>query len=316
MSTSPSRVPVLVFTYSRLEHLRRTINSLRRNVLAPETDLVLASDHPRTEADAPAVAAVRRFLRKVEGFGSFRSVTLIEREANLGPEENCFSALRMMFERSDRFILMEDDIVTGPGFLTFMNQALDRFGDDPRVFSVCGYCPPLQVDFTPEADAFFLGRMSAWGMGMTRRMFDSVVPDVTPAEYDALAADADRWAALAARGGDDVPAMLRNVAHGRRDAWDVRCMYTQFLRDQLTLYPCESLVQNIGHDGTGVHCGKSNAFDVKLSRRTEFRLPDAVAPDTRFVQANLRFRNALHAERLRKRAERERRLAAASDPGA
>lgn len=299
MSPTGPRVPVLVFTYTRLEHLRRTVNMLRRNLLADETDLVLASDHPRTEADAPAVAAVRRFLRKVTGF---RSVTLIERDTNLGPADNCFSALRMMFEQHDRFVLMEDDIVTAPGFLTFMNQALARFGDDPRLFSVSGYCPPLGVPPPADVDAFFLGRMSAWGCGMTRAMFDSVLPDVTAAQYDALAADPAQSAALVARGGDDLLAMLNNVAHRRKDAWDVRCMYTQFLRDQYTLYPCDSLVLNTGHDGSGVHAGKTDRFDVPLSRRTSFRLPDQVAADPRYVEANLRFRNALHAERLQARA--------------
>ncbi|NBV87242.1 MAG: hypothetical protein EBS01_13510, partial [Verrucomicrobia bacterium] len=31
-----------------------------------------------------------------------------------------------------------------------------------------------------------------------------------------------------------------------------------------TLYPGISLVQNIGHDGSGEHCGTSSAFEVAL----------------------------------------------------
>lgn len=298
---SASRVPVLVFTYTRLAHLRRTVNSLRRNLLAPETDLFLASDHPKTPADAADVAAVRRFMKQVEGF---RSVTRIERHENLGPAGNCFSALRRIFETHDQFILMEDDIVTAPGYLTFMNQAMQRYRSDPRVLSVSGYCPPLAPPSPYAFDAFFLGRLSAWGCGMSRAMFESVIEQVSAEEFDRLAADPARSAALAARSGNDLLPMLRNVAQGKEDAWDVRCMYTQFLRDQYTVYPCESLVQNIGHDGSGVHPGVTTRFQVKLSQKTQFVLPDEVQADPRWVQANLVFRNQLQAERDRARAQR------------
>lgn len=298
--------PVLVFTYVRLQHLKRTIAALRANTLAAETDLYIASDFARTEADRPKMEAVRRYLKTVDGF---RSVQLIKRWRNFGAAENCFAALRVIFERHDRFILMEDDIVTAPGFLAFMNAALRAYGDHPRVLSVSGYCPPIAIPPSYAPDAFFLGRMSAWGCGMTRAMFDSVLPTFSRADHDALLADDARREALAARGGDDVIAMLRAIAEGRHDAWDVRCMYTQFVRDQLTVYPNGSLVLNIGHDGTGIHCGKTTRFDVPLSAKTAFTLPAEPFVDPRIVEANLAFRNGLHAERMAARALREERLA-------
>jgi hypothetical protein len=299
--------PVLIFTYTRLGHLKRTIQALRANPLAAQTELYIASDFQITEADKPRVDAVRGYLKKVDGF---RSIHVIKRGRNFGAAENCFAALRVMFEAHDRFILMEDDIVTAPGFLTFMNQALQAYGDDPRVLSVSGYCPPIEIPPSYAHDAFFLGRLSAWGCGMTRAMFESVIPTFTRDDYEALAADETRCRALCARGGDDVLAMLRNIAEGKNDAWDVKCMYTQFLRDQVTVYPNGSLVLNIGHDGTGIHCGKSTVFDVPLSEKTSFRLPDAPFVDSRIVEANLRFRNGLHADRQRAKEERRLRKAA------
>jgi hypothetical protein len=35
----------------------------------------------------------------------------------------------------------------------------------------------------------------------------------------------------------------------------------------LTLYPGKSLVQNIGFDGSGVHCKPTDVFDITLSKR-------------------------------------------------
>jgi hypothetical protein len=56
--------------------------------------------------------------------------------------------------------------------------------------------------------------------------------------------------------------MLKAEAYGEIDAGDVKAMYAQFLSDQYTVYPTQSMVQNIGHDGTGTHCIKTDRFNV------------------------------------------------------
>jgi len=91
-------------------------------------------------------------------------------------------------------------------------------------------------------------------------------------------------------GGEDLLVMLKDVAYGLLEARDVRFMYTQFLKDQYTVYPTQSLVLNIGFDGTGIHCGKTDRFNVPLSDKTTFLLPDDVVVDQRIVESNLKFR--------------------------
>ena len=71
----------------------------------------------------------------------------------------------------------------------------------------------------------------------------------------------------------------------------LKAMYTQFLKKQYTVYPTQSLTLNIGHDGTGIHCGASNRFDVKLSTKTEFSFPANPTVDLRLVRANRVFRD-------------------------
>lgn len=58
--------------------------------------------------------------------------------------------------------------------------------------------------------------------------------------------------------------MLEDQVNGRIDSWAVRWHAATFLENKLTLYPGVSLVKNIGHDGSGVHCGKSKFYDVDL----------------------------------------------------
>ena len=259
---------------------------MRSNILAPQTDLFVASDYQRSDSEADKVTAVRNYLRSIDGF---KTVTLFEREKNLGPAENLFSALQVIFDKHDRIILMEDDIVTAPGFLKFINEAFERYGTNERVFSITGYCPPIEISTSYQYDAFFLGRMSAWGCGMTKHMYESVL-EISRKEFDEFAANKKLSRAFVKSGGEDLLVMLRDVAYGSLEAWDVRCMYTQFMKDQYTIYPTQSLILNIGFDGTGIHCGKTDRFNVVLSGKTTFRFPDDIVVDQRIVKANRKFR--------------------------
>ena len=279
-------VPVLIVTYDRLEHLTKTITSLRNNIYAEYTDLFIASDHQKTDSDAKKVAAVRSYLKSIDGF---KSITVFAREKNFGVVDNSNFALQCIFEKFDRFIIMNDDLVTAPGFLKFTNEAFEKYGDNDRVFSITGYCPPIQIPSTYQHDAFFLGRMSAWGCAMTKDRYDSV-REITREEFDEFAANKKLSRAFIEAGGEDLLVMLKDVAHGSLEAWDVRCMYTQFMKGQYTVYPTQSLILNIGFDGTGMHCGKTDRFNVALSNKTTFSYPDDVVVNDEIVYANRKFR--------------------------
>jgi glycosyltransferase involved in cell wall biosynthesis len=278
--------PVLIVTYDRLEHLTKTITSLRNNIYAEYTDLFIASDHQKTDSDAKKVAAVRSYLKSIDGF---KSITVFAREKNFGVVDNSNFALQCIFDKFDRFIIMNDDLVTAPGFLKFTNEAFERYGGNERVFSITGYCPPIHIPSTYRYDAFFLGRMSAWGCGMTKDRYDSV-REITREEFDEFEASKKLSRAFVEAGGEDLLVMLKDVAYRSLEAWDVRCMYTQFMKDQYTIYPTRSLILNIGFDGTGMHCGKTDRFDVALSDKTAFSFPGDVVVDQRIVAANRKFR--------------------------
>ena len=57
------------------------------------------------------------------------------------------------------------------------------------------------------------------------------------------------------------------------------------------LYEIHRIMENIGFDGTGLHCNVSDRFNVELSDKTTFVFPDEPFVDPRIAKANLRFRN-------------------------
>lgn len=276
--------PIGISTYVRLQHLQRTIEALQKNILAPQSRLFVFSDAPRP-GDEERVSAVRSYLRTVDGF---KEIHIIERKINNRTANNR-GGMRLLLRRFGKVIFLEEDVVTAPGFLTFMNQALDKYERNDRIFSIAGYCPPIKIPADYPHDVFLLRRCHASGLGIWKDRFDSI-RYITADEYEQFAADKRRVREFVKGGGDDMMVMLRSDSYGKIDAGDVKAMYAQFLSNQYTVYPTQSLVQNIGYDDTGVHCGKTNRFNVKLSCKTTFQFPDDIAVDQRIIKANHKFR--------------------------
>ncbi|RLA45986.1 MAG: glycosyltransferase family 2 protein [Gammaproteobacteria bacterium] len=249
--------PITLFTYSRLAHTRQTVEALKANAIASESDLIVFCDAAKSKKDELQVDCVRAYIRALDGF---RSVKIHEREENYGLAKSIIDGVTQVCKEYGRAIVLEDDMVTSPHFLTYMNEALDRFCMDERVVSIHGYSYPV-VEKLPEA--FFLRGADCWGWGTWRRGWDIFNPDGR-----FLLSELKRRDLLSAfdlNGAFKYSEMLAEQINGRNDSWAVRWHASCFLADKLTLYPGTSLVHNIGNDGSGVHSGSTGKFDALLS---------------------------------------------------
>jgi len=275
--------PVALFVYNRPDHTRQTLDALRANTLARETPLFVFSDAPR-DGDAEAgVRAVRRLVAEVEGFAE---VTVVQQGRNLGLAGSVTRGVTDLCDRFGRAIVLEDDIVTGPYFLDYMNTALDRYAGDERVMHVSGYMFDLaDPDGLPET--FFHRCPSCWGWGTWKRAWDRFEPDVHKL-FPALRPHAVRKA-FDIGGTFGYYRMLNQQAGGRIDSWAIRWYASVFLRGGLALFPSRSLVANIGNDGTGHHRYRSTAFDVPAGDHRVTRFPATLEESPEAVEAITRF---------------------------
>jgi hypothetical protein len=277
--------PIGLSTYGRPQHLVQTIKALKKNTLAPKSELFIFSDAPKL-GDEDRVAAVRNYIRT---FVVFMSIHIIERENN-DRVANSRGGLEMLLDRYGKVVFLAEDIVTAPSFLAFMNEALLKYEKNDRIFNVSGYTPPINFPTNYDHDVFFLRRISAWGFGIWKDRFEQL-GYMSPEEYELFASNKEKVKNFVRAGGTDLMLMLKADAYGEIDAGDVKMMYAQFKSDQYTVYPTISLVENIGHDGTGVHCDNTDKFDVALSDKSSFRFPDELTIDRRIVRSNYKFRS-------------------------
>jgi hypothetical protein len=249
--------PIIIFVYARVTHALRTIESLLRNTLASDSDLIVYSDAARTPQKQAAVDEVRAYLKTITGF---RSVTIHHRPHNFGLAKSIIEGVTAVLKDHERVIVLEDDMVTSQHFLTYMNEALDRFANDDRVASIHGYVYPVKQTL-PEA--FFLPGADCWGWATWRRAWAHFNPDGQHLLDELRRRKLTN--AFDFNGAYPYSKMLEGQIKGGNDSWAVRWYASAFLAGKLTLYPGRSLVHNIGNDSSGTHCGGADTHDAVLS---------------------------------------------------
>ncbi|WP_431216571.1 hypothetical protein ACQ86N_19425 [Puia sp. P3] len=176
-------------------------------------------------------------------------------------------------------IVLEDDILTTPNFLTFMNAALDKYEQQPRVFSVSGYAFNLGLpdDGAYPRDTYFTTRGWSWGWATWKDRWTGIDWQVSDyAEFTKNAAERRRFA----QGGSDLNLMLKRQMTGQLDSWAIRWFYHQYKVKGLTLYPILSKVYNDGFDDLATHTRGSNQRYRPLLDETgaqSFRMQDSAA---------------------------------------
>jgi len=254
------RAPVALFVYNRPDHTRRTLEALARNRLAADTSLYVFSDGPKADAtveDRERIAATRAL---VCSRAWTRKITLIESATNHGLADSIVTGVNRVLHEHDRIIVLEDDIVTSPGFLEFLNRGLELYANDRQVMHISGYMYPLR---SPPAETVFLRVYSCWGWATWARAWRYYDPDVERhlRRYDTP----ERVRKFNIEGHGDFHRQLLENRSGRIRTWAIRWYASWLAQGGFTLFPTRSLAQNIGHDGSGVHCGPSHMFDTALA---------------------------------------------------
>jgi hypothetical protein len=249
--------PVAVFAYNRPNHFQKTLAALSVNVLASRSDVFVYLDGPKTEND---FAANKKIQEICNAANKFRSLTLVRRDRNFGLASSIISGVTELCDSHGRVIVIEDDLVTSPFFLNYMNDALDLYNNNDAVASIHGYVYPISA---PLPETFFLRGADCWGWATWKRAWDHFEVDgkFLLSRLKELKLE-DEFNFFGACWNLQ---MLEDQIAGRNNSWAIRWHASAFVKNMLTLYPGRSLVKNIGHDRSGTHCQTSEQYDSVIS---------------------------------------------------
>lgn len=267
--------PIVLFVYNRPTHTKRTLEALQANVLATESDLFIFADGPKQAGDAQ-VQAVREVIKNVTGFAS---VTVQASDVNKGLANSVIVGVSQVLTKYENVVVLEDDIVTQRGFLTFMNQALSTYAHREDIMSLGATTFALKGVKQGRSDVVLLKRNCSWGWGTWAKEWADV--DWAMTDYESFVNNPVAVARFK-EAGPDLFGMLQDQMDGNIDSWAVRWQYHHFKKQKRVVNPLFCLASNIGTDGSGEHFTvllKNDYFrSLPLSDKTTFTMPPILKP--------------------------------------
>jgi putative methyltransferase (TIGR04325 family) len=277
--------PVIIFAYRRPAHLARTLSALASNIEASQTHLIVYCDHVPEGANESAIYQMHLTRSIAHRENRFLSVDVIERTSNHGLAENILQGVTEVIRKFGKAIVLEDDLLVAPGFLKYMNEALIRYENENEVACISAYVYPLQE--TPSS-SFFIRGADCWGWATWASKWSLIERDA-----NRLIQEIERKNLVSVfdfDGSYPYMKMLLDKSQGRNNSWAILWYASALINNKLCLYPAQSLVQNIGNDGSGTnHQSWTNSYRISFQTATEFSWPATIGESQRGRELFIRF---------------------------
>lgn len=280
--------PVLLFAYKRLNAVRMTISALQKNYLAGDTNLFIFSDGPKNEKDVTKIHEVRNYLSDISGF---KDIIITKAEKNKGLASSIIDGVSEVLKTHKSCIVLEDDLLTSRNFLNFMNDSLNYYEGNKKVFSISGFTFPVERPEEYNFDAYFNPRGCSWGWATWADRWSAI-------DWKILDNGKEKLINQTRSLGSDFPSLIRKYRKKTIDSWAIPWCYYQYKKSLATLYPVESKVKNIGFDPDATHT-------LKTEKRFATTLDNTLSTTFSFSD-NINFNNLLSKQYTNKFSYYER----------
>lgn len=263
------KIATILFTYNRSEHTQKTLCALKENTVLPQK-LFVFQDGLKSLKDKEEWDKVGQVISNIDWCEN----QIIVSPNNKGLAASIVGGVTRVFEEYDAVIVLEDDCVSHPLFMKYATDCLHKYKDEEKVFSINGYSWPLNVQGN-GTDVYFAGRAGSWGWATWKNRWEYYEQDYTILRSIKSVEDIYEQFLI---WGQDLEGHLKGNIEGKCNSWAVFWSLQCIKRGGFCPTPYQALIHNIGHDGTGVHCGSVELVDNvrKWDCLDEITLPDIV----------------------------------------
>lgn len=254
----PGLAPIVFFAYNRPKHTRQTLDALSKNHLAAASVLYIFIDGPKDNATVEAkekIDEVKKIAREKNWCGT---VNVIAAEKNNGLFKSIVNGITQTVNQFGKVIVIEDDVLVSPGFLSYMNDGLDFYEKTPAVIHISGFSRAEFNAVDIKESTYFFYHTTCWGWATWKRAWDKFTPDALSVK-NAISKKGD-IKKLNMDNSFEFFWGLKAIAEGKFQSWNTIWHSIVFLNNGLCLHPTKSLVSNIGHDGSGTNCAPDSDF--------------------------------------------------------
>lgn len=252
--------PIILFVYNRPNHTLQTLEALSQNELAKDSVLYIFADGIKKQASTETITKINETRTIIKSKQWCKEVYVIERTENFGLAKSIIEGVTHIVNQYGKVIVLEDDLVTSPYFLQFMNDSLRKYEHENSVACISAYIYPAKQ--LPEL--FFIKGADCWGWATWQRAWKVFEADGKKLLSELTNKKLENQFDF--QGTYPYTQMLRDQIAHKNDSWAIRWYASCFLKDMLCLYPGTSLIINIGLDGSGVHSGVSQNYKSTIAK--------------------------------------------------
>lgn len=266
--------PAVLFAFKRPLHTKATLDALSANVNAQYTKLYVFIDGLKPGVVSDDFKNHQEVIDLVNTYNWPGEKEVFVSDVNKGLATSVVDGVSFILDKHKRIIVLEDDLVTSVHFLEYMNQALDKYENSNEVACISGYVYPLKQKFD---SAYFVKGADCWGWATWDTKWKSVF-DNNPSKL--LKQLTEQKLLKQFNFNDSYPyeTMLKDRVYGKNQSWAIVWYASAFLKNKLCLYPAQSLVHNIGNDGSGTHTELfTDKFDADYYKAKMPLLPNNIA---------------------------------------
>lgn len=254
--------PIVCFGYDRPNHLNNLLSSLEKNPEAQDSDVTISIDGVNENTN---LQLHNKTLEVANQRWNFKSTNILYRKTNLGCRENILTSINEMFDKTNKLIILEDDLLLGKYFLDYMNKSLIFYENYSDIWHINGYSYPQLVNNSTSASISRF--VSPWGWGTWKNRWETFISKNYHKENIISNKNSEDIYKFNHNGLYDWEDIIKKHQLQKTSIWDAYWYQAVFLENGYSVFPNKSFVQNFGFDGTGVHCSDTNDWKTKLNNK-------------------------------------------------
>jgi len=229
--------PIIIFTYNRIENLKKLILSLKKNPEYKNSKIYVFIDGPKNQKDKIKTDKIFKYLNKSNTSSTQK---IFYRNKNLGSAKNIMLGIDHVSKKESEFIVLEEDLIVSDEFLYFCNKMLKFYKDEKKIWHINGW---VFDNFKSNEKFFFSKHMSCWGWATWSNRWKKFKKIKKKNAYFLISKKFRKEFEFLSLGSS--LGLFLNYKK-KINTWAVYWYYTIFLSKGITITPYKTLVLNTG----------------------------------------------------------------------
>jgi hypothetical protein len=233
--------PIILFVFKRPLHTKNILDSLSKNLESSKSIIYIYCDGPKNTSNSDEVFKINEVRKICDAENRFLKVNIIKQEHNKGLANSIIEGVTKVVNLYGKVIVLEDDLILSPYFLSYMNDSLHRYEKNNNVGQIGGCNYFAFGDEFPNY--FFWSVPDSLGWGTWKNRWEKFYYDSK--ELYNIVNNRRLINKFNAFGAYDFMNLLKDQIDGKVDSWAIRWHGTCIVNDWKTLYSNPSMTNHI-----------------------------------------------------------------------